>query len=979
MDFLHVIESTATPQRLQLALSKRAKWLFTMLLATLLSTASLPTTALAEAANSYLFGTLEEYSTYSLGEMLTDSYVYTDAWFLEAPEERNDALALASMQLTATTVEGGSGGVGSAFLQGIGFDQLGFARFGSEDPDDCTYTWGTKTIVDGADSYTLVAIAIQSYSFDQATKVKSWSQNFTVNGSSEAETSGEHHAFAKAADTVIDEIAGLAGGGKAKYWIVGQSRGGAIANLIAARLPGVLGASNAGVYAYTFESPATVDSGAIQDAASYGYIHNYRCSDDIVPKVPLWGMTVYGVTHELKTAETDAGLVAELTKLNSKAAEAEVADCGEREDSLVAALEERAPTRADYSKVRTDAFTDANGAAVSVTYSYQDVFVRLMETTFGGAFEGISTSSLMDMADEIKAPAFALVEGVLKERAGDDVAAAPYYWQAAQGLRAFMDEIAASTGTITMSESDVYGLLRLIGPIVVDGGYEPTGKEGEDLLGYLAPLVNIVLNAKSMIYSHHFDTLIARLKVLAPQVPMDDIDILIEDPAAGDAATKAPGEVSAFITSMGEPWLTVESAWVTDDQTLQNDMVYYLEVTLRAVGHVVPEGLQLTINGVGPVGDLDVTYAEGASVIRAMWAFTIGNPADVTITFDTSGHAEAPEPLVVKKGTFLKFVKTPEFVETVTEDGTTWRFDGWRSEDGTVWNDLKAMLDLTVYAKWMLVVDDIHITFPVPKVGDAVVAPTTADDAAYYVESYWLVDSDWNEVKVVTEAGDYNFNVSILLKDPSNSEFALDESGDDVHEYVGSITINDEDVSADAYYQDEDNCISASCDFTVSEESPDEPEAPTYVVTEGDGQVWAKGTDAPVRVTVKRSEKDDETFSHFTGIAVDGKDVDADSYTAEAGSVIVNLKPAYLETLAVGNHALTVRFDDGSAEASFAIEAAKKPEEPSKPDKPDKPILPQTGDEGRGVLCLSLAGLSVTLLLAGVYVRSSFDRKRECE
>ena len=45
---------------------------------------------------------------------------------------------------------------------------------------------------------------------------------------------------------------------------------------------------------------------------------------------------------------------------------------------------------------------------------------------------------------------------------------------------------------------------------------------------------------------------------------------------------------------------------------------------------------------------------------------------------------------------------------------------------------------------------------------------------------------------------------------------------------------------------------------------------------------------------------------------VDGQPVDPANYEARSGSVVVDLKPAYLETLALGDHTLTAVFDDGN-------------------------------------------------------------------
>lgn len=86
-----------------------------------------------------------------------------------------------------------------------------------------------------------------------------------------------------------------------------------------------------------------------------------------------------------------------------------------------------------------------------------------------------------------------------------------------------------------------------------------------------------------------------------------------------------------------------------------------------------------------------------------------------------------------------------------------------------------------------------------------------------------------------------------------------------------------------------------------------------YTNVEGAGGVWTKGDSTGLRFTFKRSADDSTTFSHFTGILVDDKKVDSSNYSAESGSVIINLKADYLETLDAGNHTFTCQFDDADA------------------------------------------------------------------
>ncbi|MBQ7170722.1 MAG: hypothetical protein IJR89_00435, partial [Clostridia bacterium] len=80
------------------------------------------------------------------------------------------------------------------------------------------------------------------------------------------------------------------------------------------------------------------------------------------------------------------------------------------------------------------------------------------------------------------------------------------------------------------------------------------------------------------------------------------------------------------------------------------------------------------------------------------------------------------------------------------------------------------------------------------------------------------------------------------------------------------------------------------------------------------------------------------------------KDVD---YTVKKGSTIVTLLPATLEKLAVGEHTVTVLFDNGEVGTALTVLAAN--------------AVPQTGDSTRvgpwiALMALSLYGLLSTLV-----------------
>ncbi|MBR3329627.1 MAG: hypothetical protein IKG25_00225 [Mogibacterium sp.] len=449
----------------------------------------------------HIFGDVEWLSTYKEKssdpeKTIKDTFYYSDDWFSDSPSSENKELALASMQLIASCVSDDTDSTGAAFLKSMGFEEVGFSDFASSDPDDCNYTWARKSLGDS----TLVAVTMQSVNRDWKLRNKAWKQNFTVNEPGDADPSGEHYAYAKAADKVIDDIAALAGDGDAVFWIMGQSRGGAIADILAVRLREKL--DKAKIFAYTFEAPATVDADA---AGDYKFIHNYICSDDIVTHVPMWGMTRYGVMHDLKTKETDEGLDGALEALGSDAAgmKARIVT-----DDVVARLSEnleaRVPSRAEFSAERTDSWTDADGKRHDLTYSYQEALAKFMDLVFSEDSSGSLFEGLASKRGDLEGSIGHLSEGVKAETGGNDPSAE--YWEAAAAMYAVLSD---ADGGLPISEEDLYEVVRLAAPVLItipeDGG-EPDTELLTDVIGY----------NRELIYSHQFDTIIARLKILAP-------------------------------------------------------------------------------------------------------------------------------------------------------------------------------------------------------------------------------------------------------------------------------------------------------------------------------------------------------------------------------------------------------------------------------------------------------------------------------
>ena len=127
-----------------------------------------------------------------------------------------------------------------------------------------------------------------------------------------------------------------------------------------------------------------------------------------------------------------------------------------------------------------------------------------------------------------------------------------------------------------------------------------------------------------------------------------------------------------------------------------------------------------------------------------------------------------------------------------------------------------------------------------------------------------------------------------------------------------------------------------------------------YEIIEGANGTWTQNSDGTLTVRANGE------FSKFDYVKVDGKRIDSKNYTAKSGSTIVTLSKDYLATLSVGDHALSVVFNDGGeARTNFTVKAASD-NNPGTAVTPDNTTNnPQTGDHSGIVLAV------VVLLVSG--------------
>ncbi|MCR5466851.1 MAG: hypothetical protein K6F11_08470 [Lachnospiraceae bacterium] len=191
-----------------------------------------------------------------------------------------------------------------------------------------------------------------------------------------------------------------------------------------------------------------------------------------------------------------------------------------------------------------------------------------------------------------------------------------------------------------------------------------------------------------------------------------------------------------------------------------------------------------------------------------------------------------------------------------------------------------------------------------------------------------------NEKQTVDAGTDLTFTVTIEKGYDKNDSFAVKANG----------TV----ITPDADGNYKISGILSDVKITVSGVEKD-----SYNVVEGDKAKHVIGENTTVKFVFKRSVNDSVTFSRNTEILLDGKALESGQFTKASGSLIVELKADFLNTLSVGEHVLTVRFDDydGDVNARLIIEKAADP-------------APQTGDTGNLTLWIVIGVVSLVAFLA---------------
>jgi len=320
---------------------------------------------------------------------------YSDAFFDESPTVFNHEMAkcsLATAILSQTTLipqtENGELSELENLIRTFGFGDFDVNEEYKKEPtaDSVGVAVATK-VVNGR---TIVAVFIRSAGY-----AAEWASNMTVGDGSDVKNhKGFELARRKVSAFISEYLNKKSIEGEVAFWLAGQSRGAAIANLTAAWLAEGeaatgINTSSDKIYAYCFATPRAVYVGAGDNkedvATGYEFIHNIVFDRDIVCRIPpeKLGFDIYGVREKNVIGTDKEEVKALLKKLDSGAystfESAEKQDLG-------------GMTPGQLVEKFVDDFTNMVVDRETYTREWQDSAIKLMTMIFGGSTpEGLNT------------------------------------------------------------------------------------------------------------------------------------------------------------------------------------------------------------------------------------------------------------------------------------------------------------------------------------------------------------------------------------------------------------------------------------------------------------------------------------------------------------------------------------------------------------------------------------------------------------
>ena len=203
----------------------------------------------------------------------------------------------------------------------------------------------------------------------------------------------------------------------------------------------------------------------------------------------------------------------------------------------------------------------------------------------------------------------------------------------------------------------------------------------------------------------------------------------------------------------------------------------------------------------------------------------------------------------------------------------------------------------------------------------------TVNSSSYTVEDTFDLDCgilghDYDYENITwTWDDDYSAaTATVVCKNDSSHTLEIEADVTSTEAEDGAVTYTAfADFGGETYTDTKTVESAAEDDGAAAPEEDEDSGVFEYLIIDGADQTIGRGVDLTVTANGE--------VEKFTGLLVDGGELDESAYTAESGSTIATISSDYLDTLALGTHSLTFVYEDGTAETTFTLAEAGSSEE----------------------------------------------------
>lgn len=167
--------------------------------------------------------------------------------------------------------------------------------------------------------------------------------------------------------------------------------------------------------------------------------------------------------------------------------------------------------------------------------------------------------------------------------------------------------------------------------------------------------------------------------------------------------------------------------------------------------------------------------------------------------------------------------------------------------------------------------------------------------------------------------------------DYRHTQLVYQSLGSEWHQQICSVEGCEFTLTKSKHVYENGSTVCKYCNFDKSNPTDPDPVEPTpggsviIITPEATGPVFLSGANQTVAPGSAAAFRIDYNYAAFRSVAVDGVTLTPADYTTWEGSTWVKLTPAYVKTLGIGTHTLSVYFDGATATTTFTVGSQPNP------------------------------------------------------